>query len=319
MRQRATIASRLLAATGALVVTAFGTAAMAAEFPTKPITIIVAYGAGGGTDATVRTLAEPVSKELGQPILVQNKPGAGGGVAAMHVKNQPADGYTLIATGSLTYSFEPQVLKAQYSYKDFNHVAVVGQFQEGFFTHPSRPYKSMKDVIALAKKENRPIKYASLYQLDRKIMGYVAKKEGVKIIPVPTKGGSGTVKAALGNQVDFGVSGGSFGPHAESGALRVIGAMTAERMPRFPDIAGMHDNGWEVGSENFLIISAPKGTPKDVVAKISAAIQKAAKSDAVQAILKKRYMKDIFIGADKVNQAVADQFARNEKMLADLK
>jgi tripartite-type tricarboxylate transporter receptor subunit TctC len=317
MKSIASKASRLLAAAGALAV-ATGTTAMAVEFPTKPITIIVAYGAGGGTDATVRTLAEPVSKELGQPILVQNKPGAGGGVAAMYVKNQPADGYTLIATGSLTYTFEPQVLKAQYSYEDYKHVAVVGQFQEGFFTHPSRPYKSMKDVIALAKKENRPIKYASLYQLDRKIMSYVAKKEGVKIIPVPTKGGAGTVKAVLGDQVDFGVSGGSFGPHAESGALRVIGAMTAESMPRFPDIAGMHDNGWQVGSENFLIISAPKGTPDDVVATLSAAFQKAQKSDAVQAILKKRYMKDIFIGADKANEAVADQFARNKKMLEDL-
>ena len=313
------IASKLLAAAGALAALATGVTATAAEFPAKPITIIVAYGAGGGTDATVRTLAEPVSKELGQPILVQNKPGAGGGVAATSVKYQAADGYTLIAPGSLTYSFEPQVLKAQYSHQDFNHVAVVGQFQEGFFTHPSRPYKSMKDVIAAAKKENRPIKYASLYQLDRKIMGYVAKKEGVKIIPVPTKGGSGTVKAVLGDQVDFGVSGGSFGPHAASGALRVIGAMTADSMPRFPDIAGMHANGWQVGSENFLIISAPKGTPDDVVAKLSAAFQKAANSDAVQAIIKKRYMKDIFIGADKANQAIADQFARNAKMLEALK
>jgi len=292
---------------------------VAAEFPTKPITIIVAYGAGGGTDATVRTLAEPVSKALGQPILVQNKPGAGGGVAATYVKNQPADGYTLIATGSLTYSFEPQVLKARYAHTDFNHVAVVSQFQEGFFTHPSRPYKTMKDVIAAAKKENRAIKYASLYQLDRKIMGYVAKKEGVKIIPLPTKGGNGAVQAVLGNQVDFGVSGGSFGPHAASGAVRVIGAMTAESMPRFPKIAGMHANGWKVGSENFLIISAPKGTPNDVVAKLAAAFKKAAKSDAVQAIVKKRYMKDIFIGADKVNQAVADQFSRNKTMLEALK
>ena len=319
MTNRATLAAKLLAAATALAVMAAGTMAMAADFPTKPITVIVAYGAGGGTDATVRTLAEPVSKALGQPILVQNKPGAGGGVAATYVKNQPADGYTLIATGSLTYSFEPQVLKAQYAHTDFNHVAVVSQFQEGFFTHPSRPYKTMKDVIALAKKENRPIKYASLYQLDRKILGYVAKKEGVKIIPVPTKGGSGAVKAVLGNQVDFGVSGGSFGPHAANGAVRVIGAMTAQSMPRFPDIAGMHANGWQVGSENFLIISAPKGTPDDVVAKLSAAFQKAAKSDAVQAIVKKRYMKDIFIGADKVNQAVADQFSRNKQMLEALK
>lgn len=317
MTNQASKISKMLAAMGVLVAGATMTAA--AEFPSKPVTIIVAYGAGGGTDATVRTLAEPVSKALGQPILVQNKPGAGGGVAAMHVKNQPADGYTLIATGSLTFSFEPQVLKTQYNYKDFDHLAIVGQFQEGLFTHPSRPYQSMKDVIALAKKENRPIKYASMYQLDRMIMSYVAKKEGVQIIPVPTKGGNGAVQAVLGNQVDFGVSGGTFAPHAESGALRVIGAMTAESMPRYPDIAGMHANGWQVGSENFLVISAPKGTPKDVVAKLVAVLEEAAKSDAVKAILDKRYMKDIFYGGDKADQAIADQFARNEKMIEELK
>ena len=311
--------ARALILAGALSLASVAGSAIAAEFPTKPITIIVAYGAGGGTDAVVRTVAEPVSKALGQTILVQNKPGAGGGVAATFVKSKPADGYTLIATGSLTYSFEPQVLKAQYSHDDFAHVAVISQFQEGLFTHPSRSYKTMKDVIAAAKAEKRAIKYASLYQLDRTIFGYVAKQEGVKIIPVPTKGGNGTVQATLANQVDFGVSGGTFGPHAESGALRVIGAMTADRMPRFPDVMGMHDNGWKVGSENWLIVSAPKGTPKDVVAKLSAAFKEGIKTAPVQALIKKRYMKDIFIGADKVDQAVADQAGRMKAMLAAVK
>jgi tripartite-type tricarboxylate transporter receptor subunit TctC len=85
------------------------------DFPTKPITIIVGYSAGGGTDAFIRALAEPVSAELGQPVLVQNRPGAGGGVAATTVANAPADGYTMVATTSTTFTLEPPSLSSRSS------------------------------------------------------------------------------------------------------------------------------------------------------------------------------------------------------------
>ena len=217
--------------------------ASAQNFPTKPINIVIGFGAGGGTDAVLRAVAEPMTKILGQPILITNKPGAGGGVAAMDLKGAQPDGYTICGTGSRTYAFEPLVLKTQYQHDDFEHIALISLFQDGLFTHTSRPYKSMRDVINTAKAEKRAIKYASQYQLDKLIFAYVAKQEGVEIVPVPTQGGNGTVTMTLANQVDFGFSGGTFGPHHESGALRVIGSMMAERMERFPDVLSMHDNG----------------------------------------------------------------------------
>ena len=95
-------------------------------------------------------------RSLGQTVLVQNKPGAGGGVAAMAVKAAEPDGYTLIGTGSLTYAFEPLVLEDRsMTSRDFAHIAIVSLFQDGLFTHPSRPYKSMRDVIDAAKAEKR--------------------------------------------------------------------------------------------------------------------------------------------------------------------
>lgn len=265
-----------LAAVTLATLTMAGPAA-AADFPAKPISIFVGFGAGGGTDALIRAIAEPMAQSLGQAVIVQNKPGAGGGVAAMAIKAAEPDGYTLIGTGSLTYTFEPQVLKSQYAYSDFTHIAITNLFQDGLFTHPSRPYKNMRDVVNAAKAEKRDIKYASQYQLDKLIFEYVGKQEGVKFIPVPTQGGNGSVTATLGNQVDFGFSGGTFGPHAETGALRVIGSMMTERMERFPDVASMKDNGWNIGGENFIIISAPKNTPKAVVAKLGKAIEEAMK------------------------------------------
>lgn len=291
----------------------------AADFPTKPITIIVGFAPGGGTDAVIRAVAEPMAQSLGQSVIVQNKPGAGGGVAAMAVKASEPDGYTLIGTGSLTYTFEPQVLKSQYAYSDFTHIAITNLFQDGLFTHPSRPYKNMRDVVDAAKAEKRDIKYASQYQLDKLIFEYVGKQEGVKFIPVPTQGGNGTVTAVLGNQVDFGFSGGTFGPHAETGALRVIGAMMTDRMERFPDVASMRDNGWDIGGENFVIISAPKNTPRAVVEKIGKALEEGMKAPAVQAVVKSRYMKDVFIGPSGVDAAVDKQFKKYSDLLARVK
>jgi tripartite-type tricarboxylate transporter receptor subunit TctC len=267
----------------------------------------------------IRALAEPMSESLGQTVIVQNKPGAGGGLAAMTIKAAEPDGYTLIGTGSLTYTFEPQVLKSQYAYGDFAHIAIVALFQDGLFTHPSRPYKNMRDVVNAAKAEKRDIKYASQYQLDKLIFEYVGKQEGVKFIPVPTQGGNGSVTATLGNQVDFGFSGGTFGPHAETGALRVIGSMMTERMERFPDVASMADNGWNIGGENFIIISAPKNTPKAVVDKLGKAMEDGMKSTGAQNVMKSRYMKTVFIGPDGVEAAVEKQFKKYTDLIARTK
>ncbi|MGE3917482.1 MAG: tripartite tricarboxylate transporter substrate binding protein [Hyphomicrobiaceae bacterium] len=311
---------KLAVAAAAAVLAASATNPLTAEeFPTKPINIVIGFGAGGGTDAVLRAVAEPMSKRLGQPVLVTNKPGAGGGVAAMDIKGAKPDGYTIFGGGSLTFAFEPLVLKTQYQHDDFEHIALVSLFQDGLFTHPSRPYKSMRDVIDAAKAEKRPIKYASQYQLDKLIFAYVAKKEGIQIIPVPTQGGNGAVTMTLANQVDFGFSGGTFGPHHESGALRVIGSMMAERMERFPDILSMHDNGWMVGSGNYLIVSTTKGTPKPVIEKLAAAFREGMQSPVVQGVVKSRYMKDVFIGPDKAGAVIKAEHDKYAKMIADQK
>ncbi|MGD9803145.1 MAG: tripartite tricarboxylate transporter substrate binding protein, partial [Hyphomicrobiaceae bacterium] len=302
-----------------LLAAAFTAGAGAQDFPTKPISIVIGFGAGGGTDAVVRAVAEPMSKALGQPILVINKPGAGGGVAAMDIKKANPDGYTIYAGGSLTFAFEPLVLKTQYKWDDFDHIAMISLFQDGLFTHPSRPYKNMRDIINTAKAEKRSIKYASQYQLDRLIFAYVAKQEGIEIIPVPTQGGNGSVTTTLANQVDFGFSGGTYGPHVESGALRMVGSMMAERMERFPDVLSMHDNGWMIGSGNYLIVSTTKGTPKAIIDKLGAAFEAGMKTETVQNVVKTRYMKDVFIGPDKAGEVVKAELDKYAKLVADTK
>ena len=294
-------------------------AVLAADFPSKAVTMIVAYRAGGGTDTLARAAADPLGKILGQPVLVQNKPGAGGGVAALYTSKTKPDGYTFVVTTSTTYTLEPQLKKVAYKSDDLRHVAVIGQFQEAIFTKTGAPFKTLKEMIATAKKEKRALKYASFYQLDRLVTGFIADREGIKIIPVPVKGGAGVMPAVLGGHVDFGWSGGSFAPHARAGTITMLGAMTKERLGQFPDLMSMKDFGYPGGTEVFITVSAAAGTPEPIVKKLAAGWQKAMKEKAVVDIMNKRNQLILFHGPDVVQDLLKKQTAMYGDMVKLLK
>jgi len=294
-------------------------AAQAADYPTKAVTAIVGYRAGGGTDTLVRAAAEPLAKTLGQPVLVQNKPGAGGGVAALYTSKSKPDGYTMVITTSTTYSLEPQIQKTAYKSDDFTHIAVIGQFQEAIFTKAGAPFNSFKDMLTYAKKENRPLKYASFYQLDRLITGYIADKEGIKIIPVPVKGGAGVMPAVLGGHVDFGWSGGSFAPHARAGTITMLGAMTYERLVQFPEVPSMKDFGYPTGTQVFILVSAAKGTPMPIAKKLAAAWAEAMKDKGVVDMMNKRNQLILFHGPEELPELMKKQEAQYGEMVKLLK
>lgn len=286
--------------------------AHADNFPSKPITVIVGYGAGGGTDAVVRALTEPLGKILNTTILVQNVSGAGGGVAASRVARSDADGYTLLATTSSTFSLEPQAAKTTYTNDDFQHIATIAQFQGAMFAKADKPYQTLPQLVALAKKENRPIKYASFFLVDKLVMNYIGKIEGVKMIPVPVKGGNGAVQAALSGDVDIAYSGGSWAPHVESGAAKALFATSYDRLLLAPNLVSMKDLGYPIGTTSYLTLSAPKGTPKAVVDKLAASVQKAMAVELVQKAASTRYMDGTFYGSAQTTQILkieSDSFA----------
>ena len=290
-------------------------AVMSQDFPSKPITFVVGYGAGGGTDAVIRALAEPMSKILGTTVLVQNVSGAGGGVAATKVSRSPADGYTLLATTSSTFSLEPQANKTAYKSDDFVHVATIAQFQGAMFTKADKPFNNLPQLIELAKKENRPIKFASFFLVDKLVMNYVGKQEGVKMIPVPVKGGSGAVRAALSGDVDLAYSGGSWAPQVKNGAAKPLFATSYERLKLAPDLVSMKDLGYPIGTTSFLTLSAPKGTPNAVVDKLASAAEKALTDEVVKNAAGGRYMDATFYGPDKTLEILNTEAAAFAEML----
>ena len=289
--------SAVLLAASAL---ALGPVAAAAsdKWPADSITIVVAYPAGGGTDITVRALTETLGAKLGTTILVQNVAGAGGGVAAAKVAKEKSDGYTLLATNSTSITLAPLVQKSLYDMDSFEHVAILGEFQNAFFTGAKAPYSSLDELIATVKAEKRAIKGASQLAIDRLAMQYIAKERGVEFVPVPVSGGSGSVQAVLSGDVDMAFSGGSWAPIVKAGDAKALLAASYERLKLAPDLVSMKELGFPFGVTSFISVHAPAGTPPEIVKKLAEAFEPAVMTPVVQNVGAQRNMDMTFRGGD---------------------
>lgn len=308
-------AAALIAGAGLAALAAGPALAQADDFPTKPITIIVAYPAGGGTDTIIRAMTDILSKKLGQPILVQNVAGAGGGVAAAQVAKAEPDGYTLLATNSTSITLAPLVQQAPYTMESFKPVALMGEFQNAFFTSPDAPYDTLDELIEYAKAEDRPIKGASQLVLDRLVMQYIANERGIEYIPVPVQGGSGAVQAVLAGDVDLAFSGGSWAPIVAAGDAKALFAASYDRLKLAPDLASMKDLGFPFGMTAFIPLYAPAGTPDAVVQKIAAAVEPAVNGKMAQNVGQTRFMDMTYRGPEKAAEVLQKEHEVYKKLV----
>ena len=288
-----------MAAIGAAALALCGAspAAQAQAWPTGPITVVVAYPAGGGTDNAIRAMTNILSEKLGQSILVKNVAGAGGGVAAAQVLKEKADGYTLLATNSTSITLAPLVQKMPYKMSDFEHVAILGEFQNAMFANKGKPFSTLDELVALAKKENREVTFASQLAIDRLLMQYIAKERGFKLRPLPVAGGSGAVQAVLAGDVDLSFSGGSWAPIVAAGDAKSLFAASYNRLKLAPNLVSMKDLGFPFGVTSHISLHAPAGTPKNVIEKLAAAFEPAVEGKMAQNVGEKRYMDMTFQGA----------------------
>lgn len=306
--------ARKIVTTGLLVGMAAtaGASAAFAEFPEKPVTITVGFGAGGGVDAISRAASEALSESLGQAIVVKNQPGAGGGLAVTSLKAMPADGYSLAATTSTTLTFDPHANDVGFAVDDFEYIAAFGVFPEALVALPDRKWKTFADAVAEARKSESGLTYASTTSIDRVVIGAIAKKEGVKIVPVPTKGGAEAVAQALGGHVDFAYSSGTYYAQAQAGELHVLAGLGEQPVPGFEEAPTLKSLGYDVSSVNMVLFLAPSKLPQDVRAKLVTAFQAAAVSPKVLELLATRNMGSFVATGDEISaliHAQSDQFA----------
>jgi tripartite-type tricarboxylate transporter receptor subunit TctC len=291
------------------------TPAIAADFPTKPIELQVAYAAGGLADSMARAIAKNMEQTLGQPVVVVNKPGAGGALGVTALKGAKPDGYTIGVVTGITLTYTPLVQKTNYSLEDFRYLASVGRFQEAFVAPPDKPYKNFKELVAYAKK-NPGLTYASMHPIAENILTAVARKEGIDWRAIPTKGGSEVMTAVVGKHVDFGFSGGIHPPFVKAGDMIVLAGLGKKRLLASPEVPTLIEYGYDLFFDNDNILFVPKGTPDDVAKKLTAAIEKAAKDPQYVDLLQNKFLiPALCLTGDELTKSIQEGTKANQRLL----
>ncbi|MBR1254207.1 tripartite tricarboxylate transporter substrate binding protein [Bradyrhizobium sp. AUGA SZCCT0240] len=274
-----------MAVVAAAMLTAAG-AASAQSFPSKPVRILVPYPAGGGVDVLTRTLGEVVSKQWGQSVVVENRPGAGGVIASQAVVSSPADGYTLImvasghATNPLLYPKIPYD-----TFKDFTPISLLASSPNILLVRADSPFKTLADVIEAAKAKPGSLSFAhagtgTSTHLAGELLKSLAK---VDLNAIPYKGGAPAINDLLGGQIPMSFNNGpeSVG-QLQAGTLRALAVTTAERAPFLPDVPSMSEAvpGYDTGVWWGLL--GPSDMPPDVLAKLFRDFVAALNTEAVK-------------------------------------
>src|SRR6266446_3371390 len=249
-------------------------AADAAPWPAKPVRIVVAYPPGGGIDILARSLADKVSAPWGQPVVVENKPGANTIVAADAVAKSSPDGHTVLMTSDATFSINPH-LYAKLPYdaqKDFIPVTMLVLLQQLLVAHPSLPANNLAELIVLAKKEPGKINYASYGSGSQPhLSGEMLKyKAGIDLVHVPYKGISLAVPAVMAGEVQLTFSGiATSMALLKSGRIKPIAIGGPRRSPLLPEVPTFSELGYpEVETHAWFGLFLPAGAPKEAALRI---------------------------------------------------
>ncbi|QTX21016.1 Bug family tripartite tricarboxylate transporter substrate binding protein [Comamonas aquatica] len=274
-------------AAAALAVAGMGSALAADAYPDKPLTMVVPFSAGGTTDILARIVGQALGQELGQTIIIENKPGAGGNIGAQQASRAKADGYTLFMGTVGTHAIN-QALYKKLPYdpaKDFAPLSRVANVPNLLVAHPSRPYKTVQEMIAYAKKHPGEVTYGSPGSgASPHVSGALFQSmTGAELTHVPYKGSAPAISDLLGNQIAVMFDNmPSAIQHVRSGKLRPIAVTTAKRSPELPDVPTIAEAGvpgYEATS--WFGLWAVAGTPAPILTKLQTALTKVLKDPAV--------------------------------------
>ncbi|MFH1057609.1 MAG: tripartite tricarboxylate transporter substrate binding protein [Pseudomonadota bacterium] len=267
--------------------------AAAADFPSKPITLIVPWAAGGSTDTCMRVLADNAQKHLGQPVVVENKPGGGGTVGpATMVATAKPDGYTLSQIPMGVFRL-PHTMKTTWDpLTDFTWVIQLTGYTYGIVVKQDAPWKTLKELLDYAKANPGKVTYATpgVGVMQHVTMEKLAQKEGIKWVHVPQKGGIEVITATMGGHVMVGAETSGWAPQVASGDLRLLAIWTAERSNKWPDVPTLKELGYGIVASSPFGIAGPKGMDPKVVAILHDAFKKAMDEPAFQKVLNDFYM-----------------------------
>jgi tripartite-type tricarboxylate transporter receptor subunit TctC len=258
----------------ALALLGCASALQAQTYPAKPIKFIVPYPPGGGTDVIARIVQEPLSKALGQPVVLDNHGGAGGSVGTELAARAPKDGYTVLFTLS-SHTINPKVFKVSYDVeKDFSSIGTVASLPQMIFASPKAPFNTLPEMIAYAKKNVGRLSYSSVGNgSPAHIAGEMIKQAtGTFFVHIPYRGGGPAVTDVMANQLELGiVSIPAVAAQAKAGRVKPLAVTTKTRNPSFPDVPTVAEalNLPYFEVDSWYAMFAPAGTPQAIVNRLN--------------------------------------------------
>jgi len=297
--------------------------ARAADYPTKPIKIVVPYAAGGSTDALARIVAERLSKRFGQAAIVDNKPGASEQIAITSVTKAIPDGYTILLSTLSGLAVNPGLYpKLPYNtQKDLTPISLAATVPSAVVVHPSVPVKNMAELAAYLKSKPGQVSYASAGAGTPSHLGmeYYKKANGFDPVHVPYKGGAPALQEVMGGQVQLMMA---LVPEAmplvKAGRLRALAVTTTKRLAAYPDVPTVAESGGKDFDMTFwYAFMAPAGTPAEIVTKLNQAIDAILAEKEVRAKLDELSL-DVVGGApSKVTDLIKSDSAKWKKVIDD--
>jgi tripartite-type tricarboxylate transporter receptor subunit TctC len=305
----------------AAAVTLFGASLYAGDYPSRPITMISVFGPGSASDTLCRIMADQLGPALGQPVIVEDRPGADGALAALYVHHQPADGYTIMLATNSPLSADPYLHKdVNYDpVKDFVPITRVGSFTLMLVVDPKLPIHSVQEMIDYAKANPGKLTFASGNTAGIVAVETIKRNAGISVLHVPYKSTPPALEDIMGGRVSMMLADFTTAiPHVSAGTLRPIAVSRIRRSALFPDLPTLDEGGVKgFDLDTWAGVVAPAGTPPQIVTKLNQALRKIIDNPETQAKFKNVGFEGFSSTPEELGDYIKSQLALWGKMIKD--
>jgi len=304
----------------ACLILGLGLPAMAAEYPTKPITMVIQYPPGGSTDLTARALANGARKYLGQPVICENKSGGGGTVGVALVAAKPADGYTIgVVSSSPTIAYHMGKLSFN-PIDDLTHILRWAGYLFGTVVRADSQWKTLPELISYVKQHPKTLTYGTpgVGTPPHLAMEELASLAGMELLHMPYKGIAENNAALLGGHIDIISDSSGWAPLVDAGKFRLLATYGYQRSARYPQVPTLREVGYDVVSPGPIGLIGPKGLPKPMVQRLHDAFKKAMDDPEFQSVMKSFDMNSLYLSSEDYEKFVREDSARIQKLVQKL-
>lgn len=287
-----------------------------ADYPSKPVEFVVAYGAGGGTDAIARTLAAAVEEQQGWTVPVSNRPGAGGAVMTTAMKSVKPDGYVIGVGATNPIVVDPYARDGvDYEWTDFYYPGSAMEVLFGLVALEEKPFDDLEELIEYARENGRATISTSAIHLER-LVKEIGDHYGVELVPIPGQGAADALQKALGGHVDATIQGSQHIQQIAAGNMVQLATLTTSRVPYAPDVKTLEEYGMDLSASAYTIFVMPKGVPDDLKTCIEGVLDEAINSDAYQELMVKFNNRSLNLGSEGLTELIEKTANRYQKMFA---